>query len=154
MDPQDLERLEQDRALRRRRLAHGRSVLIKRMAFVIAAWFLFELIAPQCAVPPSSVTTFDQFVEWKPRPRLSLNQRGDETVLVAVGGFNGLALRSGPPCYVFDRTGRLIEWSRDMGDDSRFSGRGVPLRRALTIDDARAWMNSGSSPSAPASSPF
>ncbi len=33
----------------------------------------------------------------------------------------GLALPSGPAAYVFDDQGRLVDWSADTGDDSRFT---------------------------------
>lgn len=32
-----------------------------------------------------------------------------------------LALPSGPPAYVFDSKGKMIDWSSDIGDDSHFS---------------------------------
>lgn len=32
----------------------------------------------------------------------------------------GLALPSGPAANVFDDQGRLVDWSADTGDDSRF----------------------------------
>ena len=31
-----------------------------------------------------------------------------------------LAVPSGPAAYVFDETGKMIQWSRDTGDDARF----------------------------------
>jgi len=34
---------------------------------------------------------------------------------------SGLALPSGPAAYVFDDQGRLVDWSADTGDDSRFT---------------------------------
>lgn len=32
-----------------------------------------------------------------------------------------LALSSGPSAYVFDETGRLVDWTSDMGDDPVFA---------------------------------
>jgi len=52
---------------------------------------------------------------------------------------SGLAIPSGPAAYVFDSSGRLVSWSSDSGDDSRFQ-RDWPLvqQRKASIADLRS----------------
>src|SRR5262245_38358579 len=53
---------------------------------------------------------------------------------------------SGPAVYVFDRSGRLVDWSGDMGDDSRFQQKWLPASglagTPLDMDGATKWINS------------
>jgi hypothetical protein len=46
-----------------------------------------------------------------------------------------LAFPSSPPVYVFDTSGRFVEWSSDPGDDPRFQQR-WPFREGQKIDPA------------------
>jgi hypothetical protein len=48
---------------------------------------------------------------------------------------------SGPPVYVFDRTGQLVDWTPDTGDDEEFHRRwlGSSGRRPVTRDEALRW---------------
>ncbi len=56
--------------------------------------------------------------------------------------FSLLSLPSGPPAYIFDRQGKLVEWSKDIGDDSKFQRRwNVPTNApSLTVEEAKAWV--------------
>ncbi len=48
-------------------------------------------------------------------------QRGENQYFVAtLRVSSGMALPSGPPAYVFDATGRLVDWSADTGEDPRY----------------------------------
>ena len=49
-----------------------------------------------------------------------------------------LAVPSGPAAYVFDESGRMVTWSRDTGDDTRFQ-RDWPLRQQekASIEDLK-----------------
>ncbi|TLD70204.1 hypothetical protein FEM03_13520 [Phragmitibacter flavus] len=47
-----------------------------------------------------------------------------------------LILRSGPPAYVFDAHGNLVDWTLDTGDDSRFSSAwGIEQGTDFEIED-------------------
>src|SRR5690349_5783774 len=43
--------------------------------------------------------------------------------VIAYGSMSSWLLSSGPSAYVFDDTGRLVDWSSDIGDDPRFDAR-------------------------------
>lgn len=49
-----------------------------------------------------------------------------------------LAMPSGPAAYVFDESGRMVSWSRDTGEDSRFQS-DWPMRQQekASIDDLK-----------------
>lgn len=80
--------------------------------------------------PPTHVTSFRGFVQWRggervsyarvstPTPRFMIAPLSEDWVLATVESraWYGSA-RSG---YVFARDGRLVDWSFDMADDDRF----------------------------------
>jgi hypothetical protein len=49
---------------------------------------------------------------------------------------------SGPPVYVFDRSGTLVDWTPDEGDDEKFKSRwpGFYGGRLVTGDEVENWM--------------
>lgn len=53
---------------------------------------------------------------------------------------------SGPPVYIFDSTGQLIDWTADEGDDEAFRSRWSTFfrGRALTPQELHAWPNGSS----------
>lgn len=52
---------------------------------------------------------------------------------------------SGPPVYVFDRSGALVDWTPDEGDDEEFKRRwpGFSSGRLIPQDELRNWMPGG-----------
>jgi hypothetical protein len=48
-------------------------------------------------------------------------------------------LPSGPPVYIFDDTGMLVDWSGDIGDDSNFVRRwpGLSTATTITVEEAK-----------------
>lgn len=52
---------------------------------------------------------------------------------------------SGPPVYVFDRSGTLVDWTPDAGDDEGFKSRwpGFASGRAVAQDEVTHWMPAG-----------
>ena len=75
-----------------------------------------------------------------PEPtELSLVSVDDATFLQVTGPVSwGLAVPSGPPVYIFDRTGVLVAWTPDSGDDPEFSSAWVNVgtRRAISTAEA------------------
>ena len=53
---------------------------------------------------------------------------------------------SGPPVYIFDHTGQLIDWTVDEGDDEAFKTRWPTFfrGRALTPQELHAWPDGSS----------
>ena len=96
---------------------------------------------------PASVTDFPTFVHWQQSPRdIEVIRQGGADYLLATGRARGL-LASGPSGYVFDRAGRLVDWSSDVGDDPRFRDRWIPSSRRsgphLDVGAALHWINGG-----------
>jgi hypothetical protein len=116
------------------------------LAALVVGWLLTERMLYERTVPPRSVTTFAAFARWQPSPRdIEIIQQGGKDYLLALGPGGGL-LPSGPSGYVFDRSGRLVDWSSDTGDDPRFQSKWFPTTTSgthLNIDSAARWIRSG-----------
>lgn len=79
--------------------------------------------------PPPGVTTLAKFASVMPQPtHLSIVEDGGSEYVIWIGGLAHWSLPSGPACYVFDRSGNLVEWNTETGD-------GQPTTRFLR----RAW---------------
>jgi len=119
-----------------------RSWLVVPLA--LGAWIGAEFLLERRVVPPPSVRTFDQFLAWRPlTEHFCIHAiRGDD-FLEALGSGAGVLLPSGPAGYVFDRSGRMIEWTRDSGDDSRYQAqwRESHPRRWISRQQAVDWLN-------------
>jgi hypothetical protein len=71
---------------------------------------------------------------------------GGREFLVLLGPIQALPrFPSGPPVYVFDRAGKLVDWTPDVGDDESFNQRwpGLNSGRSVTSEDVAAWPGSG-----------
>src|SRR5438093_1112284 len=92
---------------------------------VIAGCIVTEYVSHQRVVPPDHVKSLAAFLEWRPSINefTVVNVNGSEHV-IAYGPWSGiLLLPSGPSAYVFDRSGKFVDWSSDIGDDSVFDNR-------------------------------
>jgi hypothetical protein len=58
-----------------------------------------------------------------------------------------LTFPSGPPVYVFDESGGLVDWFSDVGDDRSFNNRwpGVSTGRSVTRQEAMRWAGGAAS---------
>src|SRR5262249_22573073 len=77
-------------------------------------WVLFRR-----TVPPAYVTDIDSFLQWRPGTEQFAVLTGDNQHLMATGDGGGL-LPSGSSAYVFDRSGKLVDWCPDIGDNPKF----------------------------------
>ena len=86
---------------------------------------------------------FDGFIQSKrPPQKIERIEKEEQQYVFVTGRMTPLwfvTIPSGPPCYVFDSGGTLIDWTKDIGDDSRFVERWpVSLRReVIGADGAR-----------------
>lgn len=87
---------------------------------VIVALFAWGRIASAeraRLTPPPTATTLQAFAEVMPSPkRLALITDSGETKLVWVGDVALWSLPSGPACYVFNSSGKLVQWNLTTGD--------------------------------------
>lgn len=112
---------------------------------LIAVWITTERLMYRRTVPPASVTDFSAFNQWQQSPRdIEVIRQGGTDYLLAMGAGGGL-LPSGPSGYVFDRSGRLVDWSSNIGDDPRFRDKWIPASKRsgphVDVDGAMRWVN-------------
>jgi hypothetical protein len=116
---------------------------------LVVTWLTAEWLLKRRTVPPRTVNDLASFLQWRESPRrIEVFERVGNEYLIATGP-GGAALPSGPSGYVFDRSGRLVDWSSDMGDDWRFRDKWFPppawigKGRALDRDGALKWVAEG-----------
>ncbi|NCC62228.1 MAG: hypothetical protein EOM12_15110 [Verrucomicrobiae bacterium] len=67
-------------------------------------------------------------------------KRGTNIFIIIYGTLTNkwLAIPSGPAAYVFDSSGKMIDWSYDVGDDSQYKLNWMPLSpELLSLEDLR-----------------
>jgi hypothetical protein len=92
------------------------------IVFFVVYFLACRLSCERGVRPPAGVATIEAFVRSMPAPqKLARVSRFDPVQYVWLGplsaSWNLFSVPSGPPCYVFDGSGRLVDWSRDVGDD-------------------------------------
>lgn len=93
--------------------------------------------------PPRGITSLDQLVAHLPETRkFALVERGGQSYVVWIGTTRGVIV-SGPPVYVFDRAGTLVDRVGDVGDSyNPFVGESYSLAYrapAITPEEALAY---------------
>jgi hypothetical protein len=126
-------------------MKHFHTIII--VVLLLTVWLSTELFLHRQTVPPVSVKDFSTFVMWQKSPRdIEVIHQGDSEYLFVMGR-NGGIIPSGPSGYVFDRSGRLLDWSSDIGDDPRFRNKWIPTSQRsgshLDIDSALRWVQYG-----------
>lgn len=93
--------------------------------FVIGVLFLVADIRNMKRVVPSGhAATLTEYLEWQPEATEFVDTTfGGKRHIIAYGPDRASELASGLPAYVFDETGRLVDWSTDIGDDPEFDAR-------------------------------
>jgi len=95
----------------------------------VCAWWACEVHHARKS-NADGIETYRQYRESLPPPESVLKLRVGEGEFYALSGPVSvlLALSSGPPVYIFDSEGKLLDWTLDSGDDPRFSERWGALR--------------------------
>jgi hypothetical protein len=91
---------------------------------LVAVYFVIVLVDRATTVPRTIGQSFEGFLQSKRTPRkIEIIEMANQKFVFVTGAWTPLYLvtiPSGPPCYVFDSSGRLVDWTGDVGDDSRF----------------------------------
>ena len=90
---------------------------------LLAAWIYSEKKSAQAVRPPTGGTNLVAFLEARPQPNQIRSFVYNGKVHVEIIGkpsISPLSLPSGSPAYIFDETGALVDWSRDLGDNPSF----------------------------------
>jgi hypothetical protein len=107
------------------------------------AWALTSATIAKSYAPVPEAETFDGFVAYYGQP-FSIIQFDEEHIVATVEvPFWHLVINtpSSMPGYVFDRNGKLVDWSPDPGDDSNFQNRWLKANRhAISIDQVMGRM--------------
>lgn len=108
----------------------------------------FEVVGSRRVTPPASVQDFDGFMKWNASPReiQIVGPAGADHLLIL--GDNAGLLPSGPSAYVFDKHGKLVTWTPDIGDSPASMQAWLPspgiAGRTVTVAEARQWIRPAS----------
>ena len=113
------------------------------IALLAAGWLGAECFMHWRIIPPDRAGSLDGFLRWSPYgDQFKLVSLDGHDYLIAYGSTSGL-LPSGPAGYVFDRSGKLIAWSADIGDDpifdERWHAQGITAARMISRVQAATW---------------
>lgn len=103
----------------------------------------FDLLSTR---PTEEAATLQGFLNTMPQPDKIHTVEKDGQQFVIVTGkmppFSSVTLPSARPCYVYDNRGKLVIWSSDPGDNSRFQSEWLPLKPLQTLanDKVIAWL--------------
>jgi len=107
-------------------------------------WIGYTFTAAQRAVPPPDVRRWEDYLAEMPQPRsfMLIQMFTGEEFLLAVGPKPKTPFAKGPPMYVFDREGRMIDWTADSGEDADFTKQWIDLTMQEEIEQAtaRGWL--------------
>ena len=108
------------------------------------SWFALGACYKQHVAPPEHVRTLRDFLAEMPAPaQAEIFDRGDKEYLRLTGPVDlwaMLAVKSGPPAYVFDGSAKLADWTADVGDDGAFNERWEGFKvRSIDMGKAMNW---------------
>ncbi|MDC0937201.1 hypothetical protein OAS39_13030 [Pirellulales bacterium] len=88
-----------------------------------AGWLVSEARWSRINNPNGKFTNVDDYLAQSRQPnRVTKVSRDGKSYFIAYGPLDGrwLAMPSGPAAYVFDESGRLVEWWGDIGDEDNY----------------------------------
>ena len=111
------------------------------VAALFAAWVLHLLWWLE-SVKPGGQTLAEQLVKMPEPDQRRVFTKGGQEYLALFGPVEALPrFPSGPPVYIFDSAGRLVDWTPDEGDDEAFHQRwpGAFGGREITQIELAVW---------------
>jgi len=105
-------------------------------------WLLDERRSRKAVIPPDGLTNLVSFLEGRTNVARLRQFTNDGKVYVEVFAQyppSMLKLRSGPPTYIFDVSGGMVDWTADRGDATAFVRRWGGLSNAtfITLEKAK-----------------
>jgi hypothetical protein len=111
-------------------------------AFIaLTVFFAYDAHERRKLIPPADLT-LATFFDWQAvTRRAAVKELGGTEHMIPLGPL-GRRLASGPPAFVFDKSGKLVDWSTDSGDDAEFEKRWQPYGPGTAFDRkaAAVWM--------------
>jgi hypothetical protein len=86
------------------------------LLLLVVACLAADRISYARARPPKQVTDFRSCMAWLKPPIGAYKLSDRNTIYYQVTGPPGRSLPTGPAAYTFDRSGKLIGWTPDVGD--------------------------------------
>ena len=103
---------------------------------LFAAWIYEENRRADAVRPPEGVTNLITFLAARPQPSRIRKFVHNGQVYVEVLGkpiMSPLSVPSGPPSYIFDETGALVDWAADRGENPSFVSKWGSFSNAIFI---------------------
>jgi len=112
----------------------------------LVAWLYEENRTARKVRPPEGATNLVVFLKARPQPSMirKFVLNGDMHVEVIGDPVRSpLSMPSGPPAYIFDETGTLVDWTPDRGDAPSFVRKWGSLSNAtfITVEEAKHLAN-------------
>src|SRR4051794_20209784 len=117
-------------------------IFVAVIVFMIAAWVCAGKKKAKTGFPPAGGKKLIGFLEARPPTESVCKFVHNGTGYVQVIGkpnVSPLSLPSGPPVYIFDETGVLVDWSRDIGDSPSFTRKwgGFSNATPISVEEAK-----------------
>ena len=114
---------------------------------LFGVWFAWEKKALDAVNPSKYGTNLTAFLEAMQPQEVRYCEQDGSTYFLVIGKpvVSVFSLPSGPPGYVFDGAGNLVEWCQDLGDNPNFSKRWTKLilGERIRAQDVRAYIEAG-----------
>lgn len=117
-------------------------IVVGFLAAVTVVWAVMLSVADRMVSPSQAQHRLRVFFEERNHrmARLSMFHLGeDHYVLVVEKMANLCLLPSGPPCFVFDEDGDLVDWVHDSGDAPSFHQRWGSFEGERELDLDASW---------------
>ena len=103
-----------------------KAILAAVVIIPVSLWVTSEVYYARSMSPSGIQTVADHFRRFGEPQRIKRFQR-DEVAYYELSGISRklptLALPSSPPAYIYDESGKFVDWCSDPGDQPSFRGR-------------------------------
>jgi hypothetical protein len=117
------------------------AILAALFACLLGVWIYSEKKGARAVRPPEGSTNLVAFLEARPPSQIRKFIHEGNAYIEVIGKpvTSLLSLPSGPPAYIFNENGALVDWSRDIGDDPSFVSRwgGFSNATSISIEEAK-----------------
>jgi hypothetical protein len=118
------------------------------LAGLLALWVALTFFDRWTTKPTSKANSFEGFLATMREPsQIEIITHTNGTHILVTSKMPPLwlvTIPSGNPCYVYDKSGTLTDWTADSGDDSKFQQRWLShnSRERVSIEQAREMFTS------------
>lgn len=122
-------------------------IFVAAVACFFAVWYFEEHRRAAAVRPPAGATNLASFLQIKANAvnRIRSLKRNETNYFEVIGRptVSPLSVASGPPAYIFDENGQMIDWAADRGENSSFVRKWGTLSNAtyITPEEAIALSN-------------